>query len=140
MQILMRALSSPPFGNYHVWWSLADSKYAGTALLVKKCCKPKRVCFSVDRTGSFSLLSLQWSQYERSLSGNFELSAPRHWIENCLLPYFWFLYISWICCHFLFHLNTWILPVKSYFISLCMYDFYMFVLVIYCQKIFVILF
>lgn len=51
-QILMRALSSPPFGNYHVWWSLADSKYAGTALLVKKCCKPKRVCFSVDRTAS----------------------------------------------------------------------------------------
>lgn len=51
MQILMRAISSPPFGNYHVWWSLADSKYAGTALFVKKCLEPKKVYFSLDRTG-----------------------------------------------------------------------------------------
>lgn len=51
MQILLRALSSPPFGDYNVWWSLADSKYAGTALLVKKCCQPKKVSFSLDRTG-----------------------------------------------------------------------------------------
>jgi len=51
MQVLMRALSSPPFGNYHVWWSLADSKYAGTALLVKKCCKPKSVVFNLDKLG-----------------------------------------------------------------------------------------
>uniref|UniRef100_A0A2P2JHX6 DNA-(apurinic or apyrimidinic site) endonuclease n=1 Tax=Rhizophora mucronata TaxID=61149 RepID=A0A2P2JHX6_RHIMU len=47
-QILMRALSSPPFGDYHVWWSLADSKYAGTALLVKKCFQPIKVTFSLD--------------------------------------------------------------------------------------------
>ncbi|KAL9235583.1 hypothetical protein vseg_010329 [Gypsophila vaccaria] len=47
-QVLMRALSSPPFGNYRVWWSLSDTKYAGTALLVKKCFKPKKVCFSLD--------------------------------------------------------------------------------------------
>lgn len=53
MQILMRALSSPPFGNYHVWWSLADTKYAGTALLVKKCLRPLKVSFSLDGTGIF---------------------------------------------------------------------------------------
>lgn len=51
MQVLMRALSAPPFGNYHVWWSLADSKYAGTALLVKKCFKPKSVVFNLDKLG-----------------------------------------------------------------------------------------
>lgn len=51
LQILMRALSSPPFGNYRIWWSLADSKYAGTALLVKKCFKPKNVFFNLDRKG-----------------------------------------------------------------------------------------
>uniref|UniRef100_A0A2P2JHV0 DNA-apurinic or apyrimidinic site lyase n=1 Tax=Rhizophora mucronata TaxID=61149 RepID=A0A2P2JHV0_RHIMU len=51
-QILMRALSSPPFGDYHVWWSLADSKYAGTALLVKKCFQPIKVTFSLDGAGN----------------------------------------------------------------------------------------
>ncbi|KAJ4712493.1 DNA-(apurinic or apyrimidinic site) lyase [Melia azedarach] len=51
-QILMRALSSPPFGYYQIWWSLADSKYAGTALLVKKCFRPKKVSFSLDKTAS----------------------------------------------------------------------------------------
>ncbi|XP_040986710.1 DNA-(apurinic or apyrimidinic site) endonuclease isoform X3 [Juglans microcarpa x Juglans regia] len=51
-QILMRALSSLPFANYRVWWSLADSKYAGTALLVKKCCQPKKVFFNLDKTAS----------------------------------------------------------------------------------------
>ncbi|KAK3439820.1 hypothetical protein EUGRSUZ_B00162 [Eucalyptus grandis] len=50
-QILMRALSSPPFGDYRVWWSLGESKYAGTALLVKKCFKPK-VSFSLDGKAS----------------------------------------------------------------------------------------
>lgn len=48
----MRALSSPPFGNYRVWWSLAESKYGGTALLVKKHCQPKKVSFSLDRHGN----------------------------------------------------------------------------------------
>ncbi|KAK9995560.1 hypothetical protein SO802_020246 [Lithocarpus litseifolius] len=48
-QILMRALSSPPFANYRVWWSLADSKYAGTALIVKKCFQPKKIFFNLDR-------------------------------------------------------------------------------------------
>lgn len=51
LQTLMRALSSPPFGNYQAWWSLADSKYAGTALLIKKCFKPKSVFFNLDRKG-----------------------------------------------------------------------------------------
>ncbi|XP_020235759.1 DNA-(apurinic or apyrimidinic site) lyase isoform X2 [Cajanus cajan] len=51
-KILMRALSAPPFGNYNVWWSLADSKYAGTALLVKKCFKPKSVVFNLDKIAS----------------------------------------------------------------------------------------
>ncbi|KAJ9677995.1 hypothetical protein PVL29_022777 [Vitis rotundifolia] len=51
-KILMRALSRPPFGNYRVWWSLADSKYAGTALFVKKCFQPKKVSFSLDQKAS----------------------------------------------------------------------------------------
>lgn len=53
VQILMRALSSPPFGNYRVWWSLAESKYAGTALLVKKCFNPLKVYFNLDKLGFF---------------------------------------------------------------------------------------
>ncbi|MFQ6637670.1 hypothetical protein Gotur_012827, partial [Gossypium turneri] len=56
-QILMRALSSPPFGNYHVWWSLADTKYAGTALLVKKCLRPLKVSFSLDGTDGRVILA-----------------------------------------------------------------------------------
>ncbi|KAL8141997.1 hypothetical protein V2J09_015029 [Rumex salicifolius] len=48
-QILMRALSSPPFGQYRVWWSLSDSKYAGTGLLVKKCIPVKKMSFSLDQ-------------------------------------------------------------------------------------------
>eukprot|EP00257_Ricinus_communis_P019707 XP_015578771.1 DNA-(apurinic or apyrimidinic site) lyase [Ricinus communis] len=51
-QILMRALSSPPFGSYKIWWSLADSKYAGTALLVKKRFHNIKVSFSLDKSGS----------------------------------------------------------------------------------------
>lgn len=54
MQMLMRALSSPPFANYRVWWSLSDSKYAGTALFMKKCLQPKKVFFNLDRIGIFS--------------------------------------------------------------------------------------
>ncbi|XP_024025028.1 DNA-(apurinic or apyrimidinic site) lyase [Morus notabilis] len=51
-QIMMRALSSPPFRNYRVWWSLSDSKYAGTALVVKKCFQPKTVFFNLDKKAS----------------------------------------------------------------------------------------
>lgn len=51
-KILMRAISSAPLGNYNVWWSLSDTKYAGTALFVKKCFQPKKVSFSLDRTAS----------------------------------------------------------------------------------------
>ncbi|CAK9327186.1 unnamed protein product [Citrullus colocynthis] len=51
-QMLMRALSSPPFANYRVWWSLSDSKYAGTALFIKKCSAPKNVFFNLDRIAS----------------------------------------------------------------------------------------
>ncbi|PON45653.1 AP endonuclease [Parasponia andersonii] len=51
-QIMMRALSSPPFSNYRVWWSLADSKYAGTALIIKKCFQPKAVFFNLDKKAS----------------------------------------------------------------------------------------
>ncbi|EEF51868.1 ap endonuclease, putative [Ricinus communis] len=53
-QILMRALSSPPFGSYKIWWSLADSKYAGTALLVKKRFHNIKVSFSLDKSGGDS--------------------------------------------------------------------------------------
>ncbi|XP_039146240.1 DNA-(apurinic or apyrimidinic site) endonuclease [Dioscorea cayenensis subsp. rotundata] len=51
-KMLLKALSAPPFGNYRVWWSLSDSKYGGTALFVKKEFQPKKVSFSLDRTGS----------------------------------------------------------------------------------------
>ncbi|XP_010550711.1 PREDICTED: DNA-(apurinic or apyrimidinic site) lyase [Tarenaya hassleriana] len=51
-RILMRALSSPPFENYQVWWSLAEFKYAGTALLVKKCFRPQKVYFNLDKLAS----------------------------------------------------------------------------------------
>ncbi|MCO5548735.1 hypothetical protein L7F22_002196 [Adiantum nelumboides] len=47
-QIMIRALSRPPFGSYKTWWSLADTKYGGTALLVKHCFKPLNVKFSLD--------------------------------------------------------------------------------------------
>ncbi|GAB4860533.1 DNA-(apurinic or apyrimidinic site) endonuclease [Ancistrocladus abbreviatus] len=50
VKILMRALSSPPFRNYNVWWSLSDSKYAGTALFVKKCFQPKKISYCLDQT------------------------------------------------------------------------------------------
>ncbi|XP_021690973.2 DNA-(apurinic or apyrimidinic site) endonuclease isoform X2 [Hevea brasiliensis] len=61
-QILMRALSSPPFGNYRIWWSLADSKYAGTALLVKKCYQPIKVSFSLDRTENSFQRRRKWDK------------------------------------------------------------------------------
>ncbi|XP_058093825.1 DNA-(apurinic or apyrimidinic site) endonuclease isoform X2 [Magnolia sinica] len=48
-QMLMRAISTPPFRNYRVWWSLADSKYGGTALFVKKHLQLKKVSFCLDR-------------------------------------------------------------------------------------------
>lgn len=50
VQVLMRALSSAPFKGYRVWWSLSDSKYGGTALMVKRQFQPKRVSFSLDPT------------------------------------------------------------------------------------------
>nr|GEZ08621.1 DNA-(apurinic or apyrimidinic site) lyase [Tanacetum cinerariifolium] len=46
--IITRALSGPTFRKYDVWWSLSDSKYAGTALFVKKCFPPKKVSFNLD--------------------------------------------------------------------------------------------
>ncbi|XP_017217000.2 DNA-(apurinic or apyrimidinic site) endonuclease [Daucus carota subsp. sativus] len=51
MQILMRAISNSPLKDYNFWWSLSDTKYAGTALFVKKCFNPK-VSFSLNQTGS----------------------------------------------------------------------------------------
>ncbi|KAL4584831.1 hypothetical protein LXL04_009441 [Taraxacum kok-saghyz] len=46
--IITRALSGPTFRKYNVWWSLSDSKYAGTALFIKKCFPPKKVSFNLD--------------------------------------------------------------------------------------------
>ncbi|KAK3005722.1 hypothetical protein RJ639_016707 [Escallonia herrerae] len=51
-QTMIRAISNPPLRNYDVWWSLSESKYAGTALFIKKCCPPKKVSLSLDRTAS----------------------------------------------------------------------------------------
>ncbi|KAD4889053.1 hypothetical protein R6Q59_034057 [Mikania micrantha] len=50
--IITRALSVPTFRKYNVWWSLSDSKYAGTALFVKKCFPPKKVSFNLDSSVS----------------------------------------------------------------------------------------
>ncbi|GLJ16545.1 hypothetical protein SUGI_0283060 [Cryptomeria japonica] len=49
-QILMRAISSPPFSNYHVWWSLGEAKYGGTALFLKHHFQPLKLTFSLDQT------------------------------------------------------------------------------------------
>ncbi|KAM0823805.1 hypothetical protein ACQ4PT_070624 [Festuca glaucescens] len=51
-QTVLRALSSSPFKDYRVWWSLSESKYAGTAVFVKKKFEPKKVSFNLDRTSS----------------------------------------------------------------------------------------
>uniref|UniRef100_A0ACD5TK52 Uncharacterized protein n=1 Tax=Avena sativa TaxID=4498 RepID=A0ACD5TK52_AVESA len=51
-QIVLRALSSSPFKDYRVWWSLSESKYAGTAVFMKKKFEPKKVSFNLDRTSS----------------------------------------------------------------------------------------
>lgn len=51
MQVVMRALSSLPFKDYRVWWSLSESKYGGTAMFIKKQFQPKKVSFSLDRKG-----------------------------------------------------------------------------------------
>ncbi|KAJ4775116.1 DNA-(apurinic or apyrimidinic site) lyase [Rhynchospora pubera] len=51
-QIVMRALSTVPFKEYRVWWSLSNSKYGGTAMFIKKHLQPKKVSFCLDRTGS----------------------------------------------------------------------------------------
>ncbi|XP_020172166.1 DNA-(apurinic or apyrimidinic site) endonuclease [Aegilops tauschii subsp. strangulata] len=51
-QTVLRALSSSPFKDYRVWWSLSDSKYAGTAVFMKKKFEPKKVSFNLDRTSS----------------------------------------------------------------------------------------
>ncbi|KAL3695253.1 hypothetical protein R1sor_009329 [Riccia sorocarpa] len=45
---LMRQFSVSPLAQYQVWWSLAESKYAGTALLVKHKCKPISVKYCLD--------------------------------------------------------------------------------------------
>ncbi|XP_042432557.1 ras-related protein Rab7-like [Zingiber officinale] len=54
----MRALSDPPLREYHVWWSLSDSKYGGThrssRILVVS---PSALVISASRTRSSSLLS-----------------------------------------------------------------------------------
>jgi hypothetical protein len=59
-QVVLRALSTSPFKDYRVWWSLSDSKYAGTAMFIKKKFEPKKVSFNLDRTcmfGDDSMLS-----------------------------------------------------------------------------------
>ncbi|KAH9318481.1 hypothetical protein KI387_020250, partial [Taxus chinensis] len=51
-QILMRAISGPPFVNYRVWWSLGEAKYAGTALFVKNHFEALKLDFSLDQMSS----------------------------------------------------------------------------------------
>ena len=52
-QVVLRALSTSPFKDYRVWWSLSDSKYAGTAMFIKKKFEPNKVSFNLDRTCMF---------------------------------------------------------------------------------------
>ncbi|XP_011622431.1 DNA-(apurinic or apyrimidinic site) lyase-like [Amborella trichopoda] len=42
--VLIRAISSPPFRNYRVWLSLANTKYGGTTLFIKKTYFNQRRC------------------------------------------------------------------------------------------------
>uniref|UniRef100_A0A0D6R9B5 DNA-(apurinic or apyrimidinic site) endonuclease n=1 Tax=Araucaria cunninghamii TaxID=56994 RepID=A0A0D6R9B5_ARACU len=51
-QILLRAISTPPFSNYRFWWSLGEAKYGGVALLLKHHFQPLKVTFSLDQTCS----------------------------------------------------------------------------------------
>ncbi|CAM6083867.1 unnamed protein product [Calypogeia fissa] len=51
-QAIFRALSEEPLSEYQAWWSLAGSKYSGTALLIKKCFKPISVTFSLDMSAA----------------------------------------------------------------------------------------
>ncbi|KAH9776586.1 DNA-(apurinic or apyrimidinic site) endonuclease [Citrus sinensis] len=71
--ILMRALSSPPFKNYQIWWSLADSKYAGTALgssdLVKYLAFS---CISECSVFHFLLSALKYEPDGRVILAEFE--------------------------------------------------------------------
>ncbi|XP_024364248.1 DNA-(apurinic or apyrimidinic site) endonuclease [Physcomitrium patens] len=54
-QIMMRALSVSPLSDYGVWWSLSDSKYGGTALLVKHSCSPISILYSLDESDGSKL-------------------------------------------------------------------------------------
>ncbi|GJP46694.1 hypothetical protein CLOM_g5948 [Closterium sp. NIES-68] len=49
-QFLQHALASAPFSHYRVWWSLAPTKYAGTAMLLKRSLLSSlsSVSFSLD--------------------------------------------------------------------------------------------
>ncbi|CAI5467196.1 unnamed protein product [Closterium sp. Yama58-4] len=49
-QFMQHALASPPFSLYRVWWSLAPTKYAGTAMLLKRSLLPHLLSasFSLD--------------------------------------------------------------------------------------------
>lgn len=46
--LITRALATAPLSAYRCWWSLADSKYSGSALLVKHTCPPVSVRFCLD--------------------------------------------------------------------------------------------
>nr|XP_024383071.1 DNA-(apurinic or apyrimidinic site) lyase-like [Physcomitrium patens] len=49
-QITMYALSVSPLSDSGVWWSLGDSNYGGTALLVKQNCSPISISCSLDQS------------------------------------------------------------------------------------------
>ncbi|KAH9720623.1 DNA-(apurinic or apyrimidinic site) endonuclease [Citrus sinensis] len=65
--ILMRALSSPPFKNYQIWWSLADSK--GSSDLVKYLAFP---CISECSVCHFLLSALKYEPDGRVILAEFE--------------------------------------------------------------------
>ncbi|CAI7877223.1 unnamed protein product, partial [Closterium sp. NIES-54] len=69
-QFVQHALASPPFCLYRVWWSLAPTKYASTAMLLKRSLLPHLLSasFSLDASGS--------SREEKTARGRWEGSHP----------------------------------------------------------------
>lgn len=67
-QTTMYALSVSPLSDSGVWWSLGDSNYGGTALLVKQNCSPISISCSLDQSET---QVFTWSSI-------FEVKAPGH--------------------------------------------------------------
>jgi exonuclease III len=74
---MARALTTAPFSNYRVFWSLADGKYSGTAVLVKKEMEVVSVAYCFDDIPQRML-----SPEGKSLNGK---KNPKHEEEGRLI-------------------------------------------------------